>query len=419
MKHIEKLRVLCEGKTVGEILFQNQQYWFQYDTTWLKQGFDLSPQTLPFNALPQKAPDLLFRGLHGIFYDSLPDGWGLLLMDRFFKQKFNWDPHQINHLDRLAYLGPHAMGALEYEPILLREEIDESINLANLAIDAKRLLAGKTKALLNQLRIQGGSPGGARPKITVALSSTKDECLSGFSNLLPGFDHWIVKFRSETDPKEIGRIEKTYADLAAKAGLRVPENRLIQVRQENTREIYFASKRFDREGNEKLHILSLCAYVYADFRLPSLDYNSLLAATLVLTKNIQEVKMAFRLMIFNILTHNKDDHTKNFTFIHTQKGEWQLAPAYDLTFSSGMNNQHTTAINGSGNPKRSDIQAIAKAHHITDWEIILEEVIKAVNHWPFIAQQNRVPKNSIKRIEKTLQAIQEKIKLILPRSSRH
>ena len=409
MKTINRLQILFSGESVGELVLQDRQYWFQYDSAWLKTGFDLSPQTLAFNANPQLASASLFQGLHGVFYDSLPDGWGLLLMDRFFKKKLALDRHQINHLDRLAYMGHHAMGSLEYEPVIFEEVVEEKINLAALAKDAEKLLTGRTQAVLNQLRIQGGSPGGARPKVTVALSDISDECLSGFSSLPEGFSHWIVKFRSESDPKDMGRIEKAYADLARRAGLRVPSNRILHVHQSGKREDYFAIKRFDRIGEAKVHVLSMCAYVYADYRLPSLDYNSILAATMVLTKNIQEVAMAFRLMVFNIATHNKDDHAKNFSFIHARQGEWQLAPTYDLTFSSGMNNQHTTAINGSGNPTYEDIAAIAKAHHIDHWETILKEVMKAVSVWPLVARANNVNKSSIDRIEKAFKEIQKRV----------
>jgi serine/threonine-protein kinase HipA len=409
MKLINQIHVLFAGETVGDLIWQDRQYWFQYDPMWLRNGFDLSPQTLSFNSDPQLAPNNLFQGLPGVFHDSLPDGWGLLLMDRFFKKVMKRDLHEITLLERLAYMGHRAMGALEYEPVISEDSIKDSIDLSILAIEAEKILNGRTQAVLNQLRIQGGSPGGARPKVTVALSDQSDECLSGFSTLPAGFSHWLVKFRSESDPKDMGRIEKSYAELAQKAGLKVPPSRLLSLQLGQRKEDYFAVKRFDRTENKKHHLLSMSGYVYADHRLPSLDYHSILAATMVLTKNIQEVISAFRLMIFNIATHNKDDHAKNFTFIHERTGEWKLAPAYDLTFSAGMNNQHTTAINGSGNPTHADIAAIAEAHNIKHWESILEEVLDLVASWPIIARANQVNKSSIDSIEKTFKAIRQRL----------
>lgn len=411
MKHITQLDVLFAGEPVGFLALRDRHYWFQYDVHWLQHGFDLSPLTLQFNGEPQLAKLPLFQGLHGIFHDSLPDGWGLLLMDRFFKRQFNWDPHEVTPLDRLAYLGKRTMGALEYEPVIPTEEnISETIDLMSLAQDAERVLKGTSSAVLNQLRILGGSPGGARPKITVGLAHDTNDCVAGLTALPAGFSHWLVKFRSEQDTKDLGRIEKAYADLAVMAGLEMPANRLIHVSQRSRQEDFFATQRFDRRGNEKHHMLTLSSYVYADHHAPSLDYNSLLAATYMLTKDIREVRRAFCLMVFNIAVHNKDDHAKNFSFIHEREGNWWLAPGYDLTFNSGMNNQHTTAINGSGNPTRKDIQAIANAHGIDDWENIMDKVLTATASWQKVAKKYHVTKQSITRITKALNEIARRLR---------
>jgi len=410
MKHVTQLKVLFSGEPVGLLLLRDRQCWFQYDAHWLQHGFDLSPQTMPFSIQPQLPLEPTFHGLHGVFHDSLPDGWGLLLMDRFFKRQFHWDPHEITLTDRLASLHKRPMGALEYEPAMQEEVVSETVDLMALAHDAERVLSGKSRAVLNQLRLLGGSPGGARPKVTVGLSENSDECVSGLTDLPAGFSHWLVKFRGMDDPKDAGCIEKSYMDMAVMAGIKMPRGRLIQLTEGKKHEVFYAVERFDREGNIKRHMLTLSGYLYADHRLPSLDYNALLTATGRLTHDIQEIRRAFRLMVFNILAHNRDDHTKNFAFLHSRSGQWELAPGFDLTFSSGMGNQHTTAINGSGNPSRKDIQTIAVAHSIDNWESILDEVMLATTHWKNIAMQNQVTKQSIKQIAAAIDTIRKRLR---------
>lgn len=410
MKHVEQLQVLFAGKLVGLLTFRNRQYWFQYDAHWLQNGFDLAPQMLTFNSTPQVARSAVFQGLHGVFYDSLPDGWGLLLMDRFFKRQYGWDPHEITSLDRLAYMGKRAMGALEYEPVMAMDLATEEIHLDKLVEEAEKVLSGQSKDVLNQLRILGGSPGGARPKVVLALANESDNCLAGQAKLPVGYAHWLVKFHSAMDTADMGCIEKAYAEMAEQAGIEMPPSRLIQVTHaDKHQDQLFAVKRFDREGNVKRHMLTLSGYLYADFRLPAVDYNALLSATAVLTKDMREVERAFRLMVFNVAVHNKDDHAKNFAFVSDLSGCWRLAPGYDLTFSSGMNNEHTTSINGSGNPALQDILAVAAGQGIEKGEQIVADVLAAVSKWKSIAKKYQVTASSIERIAKALEKIARRL----------
>jgi len=409
MNHLTQLQVLFAGELVGTLATHHRQYWFQYDSHWIQYGFDLSPQTLNFTIEPQLAKLPVFQGLHGIFHDSLPDGWGLLLMDRFFKRELGWDYQKVTPLDRLAYLGHRAMGALEYEPVIGEEKTNDLVDLMTLAQDAECVLAGKSKAILNQLRILGGSPGGARPKVTIGLADHSDDCIAGLTVLPKGFSPWLVKFRSEQDPKDLGRIEKVYAELAILAGIKIPPNRLIHVSQGRRSEDFFAVQRFDRQSQEKYHMLSLGGYIYADHRAPSIDYQAFLAATAMLTKDIREIERAYRLMVFNVVMHNKDDHAKNFCFLHPRRGDWHLAPGYDLTFNHGMNNEHITAINGNGNPSRKDLKALANAHDIQHWEKIIDEVLAATDHWQALAKNYQVTSASVNRITRALNLIKKQL----------
>jgi serine/threonine-protein kinase HipA len=406
------LRVLCGGELVGKLAENHGAIVFQYDPAWLATGFDLAPNSMPFDGAANPAARADFQGLHGVFNDSLPDGWGLLLMDRVLKKGNNLDPSQITPLHRLAYMGQRCMGALEYQPELLPQHSGTTIDLADIAAQSERVLHGETSDVLEELRICGGSPGGARPKVTVAFPENMATCLSSFGELPSGYAHWIVKFRNDSrygdaDPADIGRLEMAYAAMARAAGLEMPPTHLLELTVNRKKEAFFAVRRFDRQGSRKIHFLSLAGYAYASHRVPCLDYGSgVLPATKKLTKSQQEVDKVFRLMLFNVLAHNKDDHSKNFAYLRDPLQEgWRLAPAYDLTFNTGMANHHTTSINGAGNPTFADLKKVATERKIKDWHRVFDEVRSAVSRWPEFARNYDMTKSRVVTIEKELLAI--------------
>ena len=392
-KHAQTLQVSMSGEVVGTLAQSERgQIWFEYDPTWIKSGFAVSPMaSFELKSGAFKATNNNFDGLHGVFNDALPDGWGLLLMDRALKNKFGWDVHEITPLDRLAYIGNRAMGALEFKPTTETSAFASTPPIADLYEDALLVQEGRADEVMRALSILGGSPGGARPKITLALDSQgSDFVMSGFENIPANFDHWIVKFRSQnTDPICMGRIEMAYAEMAALAKVDIPPSRLICTKVRGIEESFFAIKRFDRNKNKKLHVVSLGGLLDASHREPSLDYTQLLKAVHFVTRDVREVERAFRLMVFNVLAHNKDDHVKNFAFIYDGL-DWKFSPAFDLTFSGGMNNQHTTAVAGQGNPNLAAIEKVAKSAGIKNWKLIADEVFLAVSHWGQIAENHQV-----------------------------
>lgn len=406
MKHIDRLRVCIGSTTVGELGADARgRLYFQYEPLWLENGFDLSPGTLPFNNDVQLSPEpQMFGGLHGVFNDSLPDGWGLLLMDRAFRETAGWQAHEITPLDRLAYIGCRAMGVFEYEPAMPVASESDALDIAQLAESADQLLRGKTPEVLRQLQIHGGSPGGARPKVTVALSAENDQCLSGMNPLPNGYQHWIVKFRAQEDPIDAGRSELAYARMAKLAGLDLPECQLLKVGQGGARDQFFAVRRFDRDGDVRQHVLSLSGYIYADHRLPSIDYEAVINATYNISRSKVEAERAFRLMLFNVLAHNKDDHSKNFAFIR-RKNSWELSPVFDLTFNSGINNQHITDIAGSGNPTLKDVHQVAQNCGIEGWRMILDQVRAATEQWDKIAEEEKISSAERRKINNALSDI--------------
>lgn len=399
-KHVRQLSVALGGTLVGSISLANDgKIWFEYLPEWVANGFNLS-RFMGFDSKAQLAKDVLFGGLHGVFANSLPDGWGLLLMDREFKRRFNWDPHAITPLDRLAYIGARGMGALEYAPIYEQDAFSNQVDLGELARSVDAVLQGKEGDVLHQLKIQGGSPGGARPKVTIARSKLSEICLSGFEALPDDYTHWLVKFRSPDDPKDMGRIEKAYAEMAGNAGIVMPTTELIAVSQGKQKDDFFAVERFDRYGkNGKMHTHSLAGLLYANFKTPCMDYDGVLRSVRMVTNDYSQVVNAFRLMVFNVLTHNQDDHVKNFVFVHDDLKGWQLSPAFDLTYSTGIGNQHTTAINGAGEPTLGDVLKIGKNHSIYEALKIVGEVRFAVSKWSSMGHKWGASKKSISQIQ--------------------
>lgn len=315
---------------------------FEYDLDWLNNGFSISPFSLPLIKkvfIPKYEP---FDGLFGVFNDSLPDGWGRLLVDRLFlKNKIN--PVEIDNLNRLAVVQESGMGALTYKPEHRFQTENDVSDFDILARECSKILESQNSDNLDELFQLGGSSGGARPKILTSINN----------------EDWIIKFPSSTDPKNIGEKEYQYSLCAKDCGINMTETKLFPSRICSG---YFGVKRFDRKNGKKVHMVSVSGLLETSHRLPNLDYNLLMKLTLELTRNYENIEQLFRLMCFNVFAHNRDDHSKNFSFLYdNNKKEWHLSPAYDLTYSSSFNGEHATTINGEGkNPNLDDILAVAK-----------------------------------------------------------
>ena len=339
-----------EIQPVGILAEESRRIYFEYDGAFLADGVSPSPFKLPFK-LPlepglHEHTDRAFGPLPGVFEDSLPDGWGLLLMDRHFRKRGS-DPDTLSPLDRLAYVGTRTMGALTYHPPLDYERDEQGIDLHELGRNAEEILAGEAAEVLPALMRAGGSPAGARPKVLVGIRG--DHLISGEVDLPAGFEAWMIKFAARADARNAGPIEYAYARMAEAAGIEMPETRLFEVRRGHDTRRYFGVKRFDREaGNRRIHVHTFANLIHADFRTPSSDYADLLKVTRGLTRNHADVRRAFRQMAFNIASHNRDDHAKNFAFLLDRGGEWSLSPAYDITYSRGPGGEHTMTVQGEG-----------------------------------------------------------------------
>lgn len=368
MNKINKLEVFYNNKKVGTLAtLPNSNFLtvFEYDSDWIAHGFSISPRTLPLIKKTFISKYDPFEGVFGVFADSLPDGWGRLLVDRMLLSK-KIDPRTVNSLNRLAIVGDTGMGALTYKPVHSLVPNYTTEDFDTLALECKKILNTQYSENLDNLFYLGGSSGGARPKI-----------LTQYNN-----EEWIIKFPSSLDSNNIGEEEYLYSLCAKECGIEVPEVKLFPSK---ICKGYFGIKRFDRIGDKRVHMLSVSALLETSHRVPNLDYNILMKLTLALTNSFDEVLKMFRLMCFNIFAHNRDDHSKNFTFIYLEdEKRWKLSPAYDLTYSFSIGGEHATTVNGNGkNPSLNDILEVAKNIGIKN-----EEALTIANNIKKIVEKN-------------------------------
>jgi len=364
---------------VGQLALHRGRIYFEYAPEFLQSGLELSPFTLPLKPGAVAAEPMPWHGLFGLFNDSLPDGWGMLLMDRHLRS-LGVDTRRLTPLDRLAYMGQRTMGALTYEPAREFETDISDLNLTSMAEAAIRIYEGDASELLPRLAQAGGSPAGARPKVLVHLHD--EQMVSGECEAPAGFEPWIIKFFSGREHADTGRIEYAYALMARAAGIAMPETRMFAC---GDGQCWFGIRRFDREAGRRIHMHTLGGLIDADFRMPSLDYTDVLKVTQALTRHAADVEHAFTLMVFNVLAHNRDDHSKNFSFLMDEQGEWRLSPAYDLTCSAGINGEHTTSVAGEGrNPAEADMVKVGETVGIKPARMrrIVDRVQASIDRWP-------------------------------------
>jgi serine/threonine-protein kinase HipA len=316
----------------------------------------------------------------------------MLIMDRFFKQR-GIDKKEITPLDRLAFLGSHAMGALRYHPPLETEQSHsfEAVHVGEMAQEAYDLYEGRIENAGRLLAQIGGSPGGARPKALIGISDEKDRFVSGTGHLPDGYSHWFVKFSGDAHPYD-GVLELIYNQMAKNAGITVPEHFLIS--KDNGVQ-HIATRRFDRlSGNRRRHSATACGLLHADYMAPTLDYEVLMKVAWKLTQSAAQVEEQFRRAVFNLFAINRDDHAKNHGYVMPDDGRWELSPAYDLTYSSGPQGEHWTSYSGEGKkPGITQLLKVAKVASIHEKSalFIVDQVKTSVATFKQLAQEHNVP----------------------------
>ena len=349
MKRDNSLQVYYNERLVGTLaMTAGRKIAFQYSKSWIEKGFSISPFSLPLKDqvfIPTKD---YFQGLFGVFADSLPDGWGNLLLNRLLRSH-KQNPDDLTVLDRLAIVGRSGMGALTYQPAREFPKQRDNLDLDELAAQCQKILNTEYSDNLDELYQLGGTSGGARPKIMTSIDGGQ----------------WIIKFPAHVDGENAGKMEYDYSCCARQCGIIMSKTRLFPSEK---CEGYLGTKRFDRavdtRGEKKIHMLTAAALLELDFEQPSMDYHGLMKLTKILTNNSEmDLENMFRRMCFNVFAHNRDDHSKNFTFLYDEENDsWRLSPAYDLTYSNTYYGEHTTAVDGNGrNPGEKEILAVGIA----------------------------------------------------------
>ena len=389
---IDQLAVYLEPEPgrrtrIGRLALTARRLLFEYDASFLGSGFELSPFKLPLRPGVVVGNPAVLDGLMGVFDDSLPDGWGRLLIDRRAAE-LGISGAALTPLDRLALVGARSMGALVYEPEVPLEE-PTVMELSRLARDVEAVIDGTAGADLEQLIAVGGSPKGARPKVLVQLAPD-GSILSGARTIRSGFTAWLVKFPAREDDRHVAALEHAYFLMAKAAGIDVPRTQVLGRTARNPG--YFAIERFDRDGARRIHMHTLGGLLHLPHVYTSLDYADLLKATRGLTRNEAAVTEMFRRACFNVLAHNRDDHSRNFAFVMDERGTWSPSPAYDLTFSAGPGGEHTTLVAGEGRtPGRAHLAALAEQIDLRRSAGVIDEVRAAIDRFAVHADRAGVP----------------------------
>ncbi|MBM7073586.1 type II toxin-antitoxin system HipA family toxin [Shewanella sp. 202IG2-18] len=432
INRLEVRRKLSTGQEllVGTLAQNRQGVFFQYDQNYLSEQTNLSPFVMQHDHTLQQAPMKPHNGLHGVFADALPDGWGLLLQDRVFRQN-GIMPAQVTAMDRLAFVGSTAMGALKFSPVSeYGVNHQNEIDIQTLGFEAQAFFDkefdkefdGQTDDVLAAL-VAAGSSGGARPKAQVYFENGDTKHCSTQVQSHENNEAWLVKFTSKNLSlgHEEGLCEAAYLTLAEDAGLQPPQWQLLDAPKKSGARQWLALKRFDcvNQANStsgRLHMHSACGLLNADFRVPSLDYEDLIKASRILCKSPAAGQMQFKRAMFNLFSCNQDDHSKNWAFLQADNGEWNLAPFYDVTFSPHPFGEQSTSFAGFGkNPPLQSIQKLASTASFANWskaKQVVEEVVSEIQSFSQVAKELGVKAETIRLIQKQLDATWQANKIL-------
>jgi serine/threonine-protein kinase HipA len=361
---VKELTVTYQGLggpfVLGTLADDGQDVLFQYAPQALERGLQLSPIRLPLRApaYPDRRADYTqLQDVPGLIYDSLPDSWGYRLIHRRMKA-CGMDPDKVSTLDRLAYLGANTMGALTYAPALPDALDGRDLTLPDLAQEVQAVLVDDSHEVLAELARAGASSAGARPKALVCFNPEIGQ-MSTQASAVPAGQAWLVKFPGSDDAPDSAALEELYARVAHQCNLGMTATRFFELPGGRSA---FATQRFDRRGEQRIHVHSLAGLLHANFQVPSVSYEDFFRVTRRLTRDQRELKKAVQRCAFNILMNNRDDHAKNLAFLLEATGHWQLAPPYDLTYCPGYKGEHFMDVAGVGAaPERADVVKCAKA----------------------------------------------------------
>ncbi len=403
------------GAQVGAVAeSEDGQVTFEYDPAFRKRGLEISPLLLPLSRQgPVTFPELqrvgAFEGLPGVLADALPDRFGNAVIKKYFSDR-GQPENAMRPVQKLLYIGDRAMGALEFRPpIKLRRAAErESLEVAELVKQARVVIEGRPDVSIPEMMRVGASAGGARAKALILWNRAANEVRSGFARPQSEDEHWIIKFdgvgefgEPNSTPQPFNRIEYVYSRLARDAGIEMPETSLLEERQHG----HLLVKRFDRSEKDRLHLHSLGGLHHVDFNTPGIfSYEQFLRTVLALGLHYPELEEAYRRSVFNIVSVNQDDHVKNVSFLMDKHGNWQLSPAYDLTYArgSGYTRHHQMSLNGKRDDfTKEDLLGLGGAFGIKrDGKDVIDEVTEAMSSWEDYAKEAKVPSDNIDSIQR-------------------
>jgi serine/threonine-protein kinase HipA len=413
-------RVYLWGQEVGAVAEDRQgTVVFEYAESFRQSGLEISPIHLPLSRRgPVSFPELQrtdsFAGLPGLLADCLPDAFGNAVIRRYFEQRGTPDA-AMRPVQKLLYIGNRAMGALEFRPPLegrTSRDTDEALAIAKLVEEARRVIEGDASVAVPEMMQLGASAGGARAKALILWNRDAGRVKSAFAPRLDGDEHWLIKFDGvsagagghelarEFRPGPYGRIEYAYSRMARAAGIEMTETFLLREREF----AHFMTRRFDRDGDARLHMHSLGGLHHADYNIRQvLSYEDYFRTIRLLGMGQPDVDQAYRRMVFNITARNQDDHVKNVAFLMGPDGRWRLAPAFDMTFAYGgtwaMTHQ-MTARGKDDNFTHDDLLAVGSAFDVArDGAEIIEAVEASLELWEPEARAAGLDAALIVRIE--------------------
>lgn len=406
MKKISVIYVgWAERFQLGTLADDGKVLLFEYSPEALERGLELSPHKLPLSDKTYgDFPEHQLK-LPGLISDSLPDGWGMLLMDRLFRKQGK-RPEQISPLDRLAVIGDTAMGALVFEPAEDFALTHEDVHLLELAKETREVLHDESEDVLRKLMMMGGSPHGARPKVLVNFDRSTNQMTNWDGGAgIPV----LVKFPAHNEHKEVCAIEAMYGRIALACGISVPRSDYFDLSKDLSA---FGIERFDRFEKMRVPMHTAAGAAHVDFRIPQLDYINLLRLTQRMTKDAREVLLAYERCVFNVVFNNRDDHSKNFSFLLAKDGRWQLSPAYDLTYCVGPGGEHQMDICGEARePKRQNLLELAKKGGIPEKIAIesVERIAEVATRFNEFTDEFPIRKATIKEIKAAVSLNQGRI----------
>lgn len=373
---------------------------FEYSEDFRQSGLEVSPVHLPLSrrgpiAFPELQRVQSFAGLPGLLADSLPDAFGNAVIRRYFEQR-GTPGAAMSPVQKLLYIGSRAMGALEFRPPLegAGRDTDEALAIARLVEEARRVIEGDPAVAVPEMMRLGASAGGARAKALILWNREQGRVKSAFAPRREGDEHWLIKFdgvsaaagghvmAKDFVPGPFGRIEYAYSQMARAAGVELSETHLLRERDF----AHFMTRRFDRDGDDRLHMHSLGGLHHADYNIRQvLSYEDYFRTIRQLGMGQPMVDQAFRRMVFNFAARNQDDHVKNLAFLMGPNGQWRLAPAFDMTWAYGgawAGTHQMTAGGKDDHFTRDDLLAVGRAFDLpANGALILEEVEASLERW--------------------------------------